>query len=59
MEADNRWAERARRIHRRTADRAGKHRFQRDDRTDGNARSDPFFARASRDAKNDEHQDRG
>ena len=59
MAGDERGRKRPRRIHRRAANRPGKHRFERDDRADGDSRRDAFFLRAGRDIENREHEEKG
>src|SRR5471032_2372738 len=56
MAGDERGCERTRWIHGRAANRPGEHRFERDDRADGDPRRYAFFLRAGRDVENRQHQ---
>ena len=59
ISADDRGREGAGGIHGCAANRAGEHRFERDDCADGDAGGDAFFLRAGGDAEDDEHEEKG
>src|SRR5258706_15159508 len=57
MAADYRGGRGAGWVHRRAADRAGKHGFKADDPANGNSSRDPLFLGARRDAQDHQHEE--